>query len=337
MALARARRDRGINYWPGFVDALSTLVLGIIFLLIVFVVVQFYLSQEVTGKDTALSGSTRRSRSSPSCCRWRRPARSASRSSSRNCARASPAPKASATASRASTKASAAARRDAQGKVDRAHRRSSTPRSSLTARALAQVEVLNQQIAALRRQLAALEERARSVREEGQGFADPHRRSRPAAQRGAGAARAGTVALPLRFLRPAARDPRQPSRHPHRRRPLRVPVGSVLRHRPGGAQAGRPRRARQDRERAARPRASRFPATSPGCCASTATPTSARSRRAVPHQLGPVGGARDRGGAVPDQQGRVAAAPGRRRLRRIPADRPRHAPRKPTPATAASS
>src|SRR5947209_9326847 len=55
MALARARRDGGMNYWPGFVDALSTLVLGIIFLLTVFVVVQFYLTQEVTGKETALS------------------------------------------------------------------------------------------------------------------------------------------------------------------------------------------------------------------------------------------------------------------------------------------
>ena len=55
MAMARARRDSGINYWPGFVDALSTLVLGIIFLLTVFVVVQFYLTQEVSGKDTALT------------------------------------------------------------------------------------------------------------------------------------------------------------------------------------------------------------------------------------------------------------------------------------------
>src|SRR5215203_5397558 len=55
MALSRARRDRGVDYWPGFVDALSTLILGIIFLLTIFVVVQFVLSQEVTGKDTALS------------------------------------------------------------------------------------------------------------------------------------------------------------------------------------------------------------------------------------------------------------------------------------------
>ena len=42
------------NYWPGFVDALSTLVLSIVFLLSVFLVVQFFLSQEVTGKDKAL-------------------------------------------------------------------------------------------------------------------------------------------------------------------------------------------------------------------------------------------------------------------------------------------
>ncbi|MGB8563746.1 MAG: peptidoglycan-binding protein, partial [Pseudolabrys sp.] len=56
MTLARARRgESGMNYWPGFVDALSTLILGIIFLLTVFVVVQFYLQQEVAGKDTALN------------------------------------------------------------------------------------------------------------------------------------------------------------------------------------------------------------------------------------------------------------------------------------------
>jgi chemotaxis protein MotB len=55
MALARARRSESVfNYWPGFVDALSTLVLSIVFLLTVFLVVQFFLSQEVTGKDKAL-------------------------------------------------------------------------------------------------------------------------------------------------------------------------------------------------------------------------------------------------------------------------------------------
>jgi chemotaxis protein MotB len=55
MALASRNRDSGMNYWPGFVDALSTLLLGIIFLLTVFVVIQFFLTQEMSGKDTALS------------------------------------------------------------------------------------------------------------------------------------------------------------------------------------------------------------------------------------------------------------------------------------------
>src|SRR5262249_49103612 len=54
MATARYRRERGVDYWPGFVDALSTLVLGFIFLVTVFVIVQFFLSQEAAGKDTAL-------------------------------------------------------------------------------------------------------------------------------------------------------------------------------------------------------------------------------------------------------------------------------------------
>jgi chemotaxis protein MotB len=55
MALARTRRERrGIDYWPGFVDALSTLLLAIMFLLSVFVLAQFLLSQEISGKDAVL-------------------------------------------------------------------------------------------------------------------------------------------------------------------------------------------------------------------------------------------------------------------------------------------
>src|SRR3984885_14214195 len=56
MALARMHRHSGgLNYWPGFVDALSTLILSIIFLLTVFVVMQFYLQRDVTNKNSALS------------------------------------------------------------------------------------------------------------------------------------------------------------------------------------------------------------------------------------------------------------------------------------------
>ena len=56
MPLGRGRRrSEGINYWPGFVDALSTLLLSIIMILSIFVLGQFFLSQEVTGKDEALN------------------------------------------------------------------------------------------------------------------------------------------------------------------------------------------------------------------------------------------------------------------------------------------
>ncbi|KPB00298.1 peptidoglycan -binding protein [Ahrensia marina] len=56
MALARRRRGSSqVDYWPGFVDALSTLLLAIMFLLSVFVLAQFLLSQEITGKDAVLN------------------------------------------------------------------------------------------------------------------------------------------------------------------------------------------------------------------------------------------------------------------------------------------
>ncbi len=56
MALGKSRRsNERVDYWPGFVDALSTLLLAIMFLLSVFVLAQFLLSQEITGKDAVLN------------------------------------------------------------------------------------------------------------------------------------------------------------------------------------------------------------------------------------------------------------------------------------------
>jgi chemotaxis protein MotB len=56
MALSRSRRSGGSHelFWPGYVDVLSTLLLVVTFLLSVFMVAQFYVSQESTGKDTTL-------------------------------------------------------------------------------------------------------------------------------------------------------------------------------------------------------------------------------------------------------------------------------------------
>ena len=52
---ARARRRQEANYWPGFVDALSSLLLVIIFMLSLFMLTQFFLGQEIQGRDTALA------------------------------------------------------------------------------------------------------------------------------------------------------------------------------------------------------------------------------------------------------------------------------------------
>ena len=54
MAYARSARRTPINYWPGFVDALSTLVLAIVFLLSIFMLGQFFLAREISGRDTVL-------------------------------------------------------------------------------------------------------------------------------------------------------------------------------------------------------------------------------------------------------------------------------------------
>ncbi|WP_193334665.1 peptidoglycan -binding protein [Devosia beringensis] len=52
---ARSRRRIEANYWPGFVDALSSLLLVIIFMLSLFMLTQFFLGQELQGRDTALA------------------------------------------------------------------------------------------------------------------------------------------------------------------------------------------------------------------------------------------------------------------------------------------
>ncbi len=55
MARSRAGAHRsGVDIWPGFVDALSTLLMVIIFLLVVFVLAQFFLGRILEGRDEAL-------------------------------------------------------------------------------------------------------------------------------------------------------------------------------------------------------------------------------------------------------------------------------------------
>jgi len=157
MALARTRRESGFNYWPGFVDALSTLVLSIVFLLSVFLVVQFFLSQEVTGKDKALEELN---------------AKIAQLNDLLSLEKSGKVTLEDQLAQLRAGLASAQSERDrvkglyeglANAGSDAAGRNAELNKAldsekQVSSRALAQIEVLTQQITALRRQLAALEE-----------------------------------------------------------------------------------------------------------------------------------------------------------------------------------
>jgi chemotaxis protein MotB len=156
MAVARARRDPGLNYWPGFVDALSTLVLGIIFLLTVFVVVQFYLTQEVTGKDTALSRLTAQIAQLTELLSMEKSGKLSLEEQLSQLRSSLSGVEAERDRLKGLYDGVGLGASQAQGKVNELTGALDAEKK-LTMRALAQVEVLNQQIAALRRQLAAIE------------------------------------------------------------------------------------------------------------------------------------------------------------------------------------
>ena len=156
MPLSRGRRYEAVNYWPGFVDALSTMLLVIIFLLSVFMLAQFFLSREVTGKDEALARLSRQIEELTNLLALERSQKGADEtkiaaltatldSAEREARRLKDAAAEGATAADAANRASAAAKALDEQK-------------ETSSRALAQVDVLNQQIAALRRQLAAIED-----------------------------------------------------------------------------------------------------------------------------------------------------------------------------------
>jgi len=156
MALSKGRRYEPVNYWPGFVDALSTMLLVIIFLLSVLLLAQFFLSREVTGKDEALTRLNRQIEELTNLLALERTQKNADESKIATL---------TATLESAQTEARRLKDEAAQGAVAAAAagQASATAaaldeQKTISARALAEVEVLNEQIAALRRQLAALED-----------------------------------------------------------------------------------------------------------------------------------------------------------------------------------
>src|SRR5215207_6399182 len=150
---ASARRRSPLNYWPGFVDALSTLLLSIVFLLSVFMLAQFFLAREITTQETALERLNRQITELTDLLALERSNRRTVEETM--------------TGLQTTLRASETDRSRLQGMLESgsaADQKASQLGAALesekqaTARAVSQVELLNQQIAAMRRQLAALED-----------------------------------------------------------------------------------------------------------------------------------------------------------------------------------
>jgi chemotaxis protein MotB len=158
MALARnRRRDRTVDYWPGFVDALSTLLLAIMFLLTVFVLAQFLLSREISGQDEVLNRLNSQINELTQLLALEQSGRQDAEDILANL--------------RASLSASEDERSRLQQLLDSGSGASAEAEAQIgelsssldderqvSQRALSQVELLNQQISALRSQIAALED-----------------------------------------------------------------------------------------------------------------------------------------------------------------------------------
>ncbi|GJD99072.1 peptidoglycan -binding protein [Methylobacterium isbiliense] len=153
MAGRALRRDRTLNVWPGYVDALTTLLLSVVFLLTIFVTGQFFLSQEISGRDTVLDRLNRQIAELNDLLALERSGRRTLEET--------------AAALRSNLQTSEAERRrlqdalatdqGAQGKASELGRQLEVEKGA-TSRALSQVELLSQQISAMRQQLAALED-----------------------------------------------------------------------------------------------------------------------------------------------------------------------------------
>ncbi len=154
-SLSRHSRKRlgQINYWPGFVDALSTLLLSFVFLLSVFLLGQFFLGQEVASKDTALSQLNRQIAELTDLLALER----SNRKSLEETIAGLKSTLRDNESERGRLQGLLTAQADGGEKAAELGA-ALTAEKEISARARDQVTLLNQQIAALRSQLAALEE-----------------------------------------------------------------------------------------------------------------------------------------------------------------------------------
>ncbi|MBD9448455.1 MULTISPECIES: peptidoglycan -binding protein [unclassified Rhizobium] len=157
MALARNRRpQRAVDYWPGFVDALSTLLISIMFVLTVFVVGQYILSREITGRDEVLNRLNSQINELTQLLALEKGSKQDLEDSVANLQ----ASLASAESERSRLKslldAGSGGQSAAEARVGNLTKELDEQKQ-MSDRAMSQVELLNQQIAALRSQIAAVE------------------------------------------------------------------------------------------------------------------------------------------------------------------------------------
>lgn len=149
----RAARRTPLNYWPGFVDALSTLVLAIVFLLSIFMLGQFFLAQEISGRDTVLERLNRQLSELTDLLALER-GRTRDLTENVDSLRAG---LQTGLAERGRLQTELDRRQEADDKAGAAGQALDRERAATT-RAQSTIDLLNQQIAAMRRQLAALED-----------------------------------------------------------------------------------------------------------------------------------------------------------------------------------
>lgn len=153
MASLAGRNRRSLNVWPGYVDALATLLLSVVFLLTIFVVGQFFLSQELTGRDATLARLNRQLADLTDLLALERSKKQGDDAEMRNLRSTL----AAVEAERDQARTQAEAATVSQGAAGTLDKQLEVERGA-TKRALTQVDLLNEQIAAMRRQLAALED-----------------------------------------------------------------------------------------------------------------------------------------------------------------------------------
>jgi chemotaxis protein MotB len=154
MAYGRGRRATAYGeFWPGYVDVLSTLLLVVTFLMSVFMVAQFYVGQEASGKDTALRRLTRQIAELTNLLSLEKGKGKSLEDELANLQ----ASLASLRADNERLAGLAGAGGDKDARIS-ALTKELAEKTTISNEALAKVDLLNQQLLALRRQMAALNE-----------------------------------------------------------------------------------------------------------------------------------------------------------------------------------